>query len=123
MLAARLEIVQSHRAMASIVAYRVERADYTAHGAPATVRVKRDRYLLTLEFTDMDGVLQQADLQWFNVYEMGGLPVRRHPPWVGELEELERQPLVRIYQHNSSPARVRLAHPLDELAGGSEIDP
>ena len=123
MQSARAEIALSHPAMARIVAYEVEPADYTEDSGPTTVRVERDRYLLYLDFVGFDGERQQAVLEWFNVQARNGLPLGRSTPWLGGLEELNRQPLVHIYQNPLTPEQVRLAHPLDALARPSAIDP
>lgn len=122
-LAARAEIARSHLVLARIIGFTVESADYRTRSGSAPSRVERDLYRLRLAFTGSEGMPQSAELEWFHPRAIGGLPVHREPPWVGGLEALAQQPVVRIYQNRSDPAQVRLAAPLEWLATGSEIDP
>jgi hypothetical protein len=123
-LVARAEIAFSHRVTAHLVGRTVENADHTIYGRPANTRVQAQRHRLQLEFTDADGQRRQAELEWLEVTSRNGLPVRRAPPWLGEIDAMDRHPpTVIVYQRISDPSRVRWATPLDELALGSPTDP
>ncbi|MFU8787802.1 MAG: hypothetical protein ACNA7G_02165 [Methylobacter sp.] len=113
---ARSEIAQSDAVMAQIINYKVENADYKTYGAQSSWLVKRNRYLFTLAFQDINNEPQTAELEWFYAYESRGLPIRRNTPWVGGLEALKHQPWINIYHDLHASTKVQLASPLSQRA-------